>query len=484
MDRIHKKENGAYYTPDHVVRSLVKWAVRSPGDRLLDPACGDGRFLMPHANSVGVEQDPEAARQVHQRVPGSLIHQGDFFAWAAQTRERFDCAAGNPPFIRYQRFRGPIRQQALSLCARHGASFSSLTSSWAPFLVATATVLKPGGRMAFVVPAEFGHAPYSRPLIEYLAGHFEKVQVIAFRERLFEELSEDCWLLTAYGFGASTEHILISSLERFAFNSVPPRLSKQVSLFEWRTWNCRLRPFLLSGKILDLYRDALNDLGTRRLGELARVGIGYVTGDNAFFHLRPSVAQQWQIPDSFLHPTIRSGRMLDRASITADRLDAWRRSDEPNFLLRIRKDDEVPPAVRKYLDSEGGQRARRSYKCRHREPWYAVPDVTVPDGFLSYMTGSSPTLVVNDAGCTGTNSIHMITLASGVSVTEIQRLWSRPLTRLSCEIEGHPLGGGMLKLEPREAGRVALSKRKFESPDEASLIDEGIRTLRQWRHCA
>ena len=95
MEGSSRKKQGAYYTPDHVVQSLVRWVARKQSDRLLDPACGDGRFLKPHPNSVGVEQDPDAARLVHQRVPGSLMHQGDFFAWAAQTRERFECAAGN-----------------------------------------------------------------------------------------------------------------------------------------------------------------------------------------------------------------------------------------------------------------------------------------------------------------------------------------------------------------------------------------------------
>jgi hypothetical protein len=49
--------------------------------------------------------------------------------------------------------------------------------------------------MAFVVPAEIGHAPYSAPVLEYLAAHFEVVHVIAYRDKLFPELSEDCWLL-------------------------------------------------------------------------------------------------------------------------------------------------------------------------------------------------------------------------------------------------------------------------------------------------
>jgi adenine-specific DNA methylase len=148
------KEKGAYYTPDPVVRSLLRWAVRSAGDRVLDPSCGDGRFIAGHAHSVGIEQDPDASAIAMQRAPGALVHHCDFFAWAGSTEERFDCAAGNPPFIRYQRFTGSVRKRAIELCSALGATFSALSSSWPLFLVATAHLVRPGGRMAFVVPAE------------------------------------------------------------------------------------------------------------------------------------------------------------------------------------------------------------------------------------------------------------------------------------------------------------------------------------------
>ena len=154
---------------------LVRWAVRNRQCRLIDPACGDGRFISQHPNSVGIEVDRGAAVAARARAPQSRIHQKDFFDWAETTKERFDCAAGNPPFIRYQTFKGDTRERALRLCKRHGVLFSGLTSSWAPFLVAAATVLSPGGRMAFVVPAEIGHAPYAAPLLDYLLDQFELV---------------------------------------------------------------------------------------------------------------------------------------------------------------------------------------------------------------------------------------------------------------------------------------------------------------------
>jgi adenine-specific DNA-methyltransferase len=170
--RLSQKEAGAYYTPDPVVSSLLHWAVRHEEDRLLDPSCGDGRFIAGHRNAVGIEQDAHATQTAMSRAPWALVHEGDFFSWAAETAERFDCATGNPPFIRYQTFKGEVRARAMALCEGLGANFSGLASSWAPFLVAAASLLKPGGRVAFVVPAEIGHAPYAAPLLEYLDQRF------------------------------------------------------------------------------------------------------------------------------------------------------------------------------------------------------------------------------------------------------------------------------------------------------------------------
>ncbi len=484
MNATRQKQNGAYYTPDRVVASLVRWATRRPSDRMLDPACGDGRFLMAHPNSVGVEQDPQASTFVHERAPGSLIHQGDFFAWAGTTHERFECAAGNPPFIRYQRFSGAMRNTALALCALHGARFSALTSSWAPFLVATATLLKPGGRMAFVVPAEIGHAPYARPVLEYMAADFGLVHAIAVREKLFPELSEDCWLLHAERFGSQTDHFLLSALERFECIAQPPRDSVRVSVDEWRLWHGRLRPFLLHPDARAAYQRAAHASNSVRLGQVATVGIGYVTGANDFFHLRPSQARQQAIPRDLLRPAVRSGRSLRGRAITRSTVDAWCRRDQPVLLLDLSSCGELPDSVKRYLDSPEGETARNSYKCRNRSPWYVVPDVTVPEAFLSYMSGEGPSLVANHARCVGTNSVHVVKLTRAMSVAQLQRAWDSPLSRLSCELEGHPLGGGMLKVEPGEAARIVLSPSPARSPHDDGLLDDAVSTMRQWRHYA
>lgn len=480
-----QKRSGAYFTPPDVSAALVAWACHKPSDRMIDPSCGDGEFLALHRNSVGIEQNPVSAHRAIERAPGALVHEGDFFTWATETGERFECAAGNPPFIRYQTFTGETRRRALDLCLDLGAKFSGLSSSWAPFLVATAGLLKPGGRMAFVVPAEIGHAPYAAPLLEYLVASFAKVQVIAVQRKLFPALSEDCWLLYTEGFCGTADAIDLTIVDTFVPGKAPPQPTVRIDLEEWRNvWNRRLRPYLLPASVRQTYASALADPGTHRLAEFANVGIGYISGANQFFHLRPSEARRLRIPDTFLQPTLRNGRAMPAKQITRTTVEAWKRNDDPVLLLRLQHGQELPATVRNYLDSSAGREARQGYKCRNRAPWYVVPDVQIPDFVLSYMSGRSANLVANRAGISCTNSVHSIRIRDRKLAAALLPEWSSPFVRLSCELEGHALGGGMLKLEPREAGRIAFPASSIIGKAQNDELEEAILLMQRWRHYA
>jgi adenine-specific DNA methylase len=482
--RLSRKDAGAYYTPDSVVASLLSWAIRNDEDRLLDPSCGDGRFIAGHRNAIGIEQDAEATRVAMERAPWALVHEGDFFSWAAETSERFECAAGNPPFIRYQRFK-EFRARALALCSQLGANFTGLTSSWAPFIVATASLVRDGGRMAFVVPAEIGHAPYSAPVLEYLTDNFSVVHVVAVRDKLFPDLSEDCWLLFTDGKGGSTKEIRFTPLDRFAPSTSPPRKFSRVNVKEWRdVWGRRLRPYLLNSEARQLYSLIGDREDTRTFGELASIGIGYVSGANDFFHLRPSDARRLNIPKGLLLPSVRNGRALPPARLTQGVIQRWVQDDAPVMLLKLPKAGELPSSVKGYLRTEAARAAKEAYKCRVRDPWYSVPDVQTPDFFLSYMSGLTPSLVRNDADCTCTNSVHAVRLKGDAATAGYLRAWLTPFVQLSCELEGHPLGGGMLKLEPSEANAIVLPSPSAMRHIPTRIVREAVETMRGWRHYA
>src|SRR5688572_23098599 len=52
VERQTRKQLGAWYTPPEITHTIARWAVRSPRDRILDPAVGDGDFLLDAAERL------------------------------------------------------------------------------------------------------------------------------------------------------------------------------------------------------------------------------------------------------------------------------------------------------------------------------------------------------------------------------------------------------------------------------------------------
>jgi hypothetical protein len=143
--------------------------------------------------------------------------------------------------------------------------------------------------------------------------------------------------------------------------------------------------------------------------------------------------------------------------------------------------DDLPSAVETYLGSEKALEARTSYKCSVRSPWYRVPDVKVPDAFLSIMCTSGPRLAANHAGATCSNSVHAVTFKRSEDRDAVVSAWHHPLVQLSAEVEGHALGGGMLKLEPAEARRLLIPLDPKSLNANCDLLSAAVEELRSWR---
>ena len=74
--------------------------------------------------------------------------------------------------------------------------------------------------------------------------------------------------------------------------------------------------------------------------------------------------------------------------------------------------------------------------------------------------------------------------ATTLSLPKLLLSWSTPFVRLSCELEGHALGGGMLKLEPREAGRIMFHPKAKIVKTRDDELEDAITLLQRWRHYA
>jgi tRNA1(Val) A37 N6-methylase TrmN6 len=473
-----QKARGAYYTDPVVASFLVRWAMRSPADRVLDPCFGEGVFLNAAvdrsialggtpANIVGIElhRDTYALtkRRFRDEAATPSLVCADFFHVRTAALGLFSAVVGNPPFIRYQRFSGEQRKVALRRAAEAGVSFSALTSAWAPFLVHATSFLESGGRLAMVSPAELCHAVYARALLRFLRLRFNQVQILTFTRRLFPELSEDTVLILADGYGKAGDDLRLLSLRDSSALEAPDVLGTPAVRIGNQTTDAdvvRLIAHLLPDTIRELYQRLTDHPESIRLGAVATTGIGYVTGHNKFFHLSAREAEAHGIPDKVLtHAVCRAAWLRGLTLTDRDWTELDRRGLKTRLLnLSGMTPGALPSGVRAYVRAGERHKVHTAYKCRVRRPWYGVPHVSVPDLFLTYMANARPALVLNRARVVAPNTLLCVHVDRRANVTSeaLAAGWWTSLAGLSAEIEGHSLGGGMLKLEPREAGNLVL----------------------------
>ena len=482
------KQFGAYYTDERIADFLVHWAIRSHSDKVIDPSFGGGVFLeaaIKRLEALGGEVSSqvygvEIDEQVHGQIAYELsllydirtshLLRKDFFELDSTNLPPLDAVVGNPPFIRYQRFSGNNRRLALRQVEKQGLTLNKLVSSWTPFLIHSCTLLKRGGRLAMVIPVEIGHAAYARPVLTFIVENFERTTLLTFKERLFPTLNQDTLLLLAENKDGGTGDLLIKDLDTVAaledIGTVLHSLTQAEkidpqSIIEGHT---TLASCWISQEARALYKRLVESQLTKRLGDIADVGIGYVTGANKFFHLNKQEAKENKINKNHLTPAVYRGRAFEGIRFSKQDWQKAEKSGEAGFLLDLAPQKRLSEPLKTYI-SEGEQKGiNKAYKCRARTPWYSVPHVHQPDAFLTYMSGSRPMLVTNDAGVVAPNSLHMVRLRPGEALTPraLALLWQSSLTSLSVELEGHALGGGMLKLEPSEARSVLVPDIKLK----------------------
>lgn len=476
---------GAFYTPEPVAAALLRWAIRKSTDRVFDPSCGEGVFLQAavarladlggESNQVfGAELDPQisSTRLIplakRYQIPIGNIRNSDFFDLHPESFRTFDAVVGNPPFIRYQTFKGAIRRKALARAASLGVKLPELSSSWAPFIVHASQFISAGGRLAMVVPAEVTHAGYARPVVQFLASRFEYINLASFAERIFPELSQDTLLLLAEGYGKRCKEF---RARRFAnVRELVGRLGSggslgtKVSLGKLQTSNGRLRSHLLPPAVGSLYESIAGGGVVCRLASIASVGIGYVTGNNRFFHLSESEVAEHGIPASYLRPALLRNSAIRTIEILPRDWKALGAKGEKVFLLSIPRveTNRLLGGLRRYLARGEREGIHEAYKCSVRDPWYSVPHAEPADAFLTYMSGEGPRIAWNKASLLATNSLHEVRCKAGerCDAWKLALAFCSSLSQLSSEIEGHPMGGGMLKLEPSEAERVLVAQPK------------------------
>jgi adenine-specific DNA-methyltransferase len=199
-----KKLLGQVYTPFHIVDRILAqcgfYESDLPDKKILDPACGDGRFLIPIAQYIiknsppehlrdklrminGWDIDPEAIASCRRNLDELISHAGIEIDWNLHVRdalrqrvssEKFDLIVGNPPYIRIQHLPQKQRkyiQKHYTFCQ------SGSTDAYLAFFELAAALLSAKGVCGFITPNSFLTSETGRMLRTYFATHQNLVHI-------------------------------------------------------------------------------------------------------------------------------------------------------------------------------------------------------------------------------------------------------------------------------------------------------------------
>jgi len=480
------KLRGGYYTSSKVAEWLCSWAIRNATDTTLEPSCGDGAFLSAAAQryrSLGAT-GPQIARRLTgveiqtseaiksqarlKEVVGAaakrMITNSDFFGWWQSTKEpAFDAIIGNPPFIRYQSFPEPHRTRAMKIMTDEGLSPNRLTNIWVPFVVAAVASLKPGGRLALVLPAELLQVTYAAQLRSYLTDHFTRLDIVACNELFFENAEQEVVLLLAEGALAKasesntcrvalTAAATVDAITKQKPATLLRRAEQKVIQHDSEKW----LKYFLDNKQIKFMRELREASITAPMSEHASIDVGVVTGKNEFFVLSAEQVLALGL-EGYTTPLVSRSVQLKGARLNKTDWKSLSAAGDRVHLLNISPDQakRLNAKLRNYIEHGEQQKYHTGYKCSIRKPWFLVPSVWVPDGFAFRQIYDFPRMVLNTSGATSTDTIHRLS-SKGANAERIIANTYTWLTAASAEIEGRSYGGGVLELEPTEAERLLM----------------------------
>ena len=475
-DQTAQKLRGGYYTPPDLAAFIASWVKELAPKRVLEPSCGDGAFFQAMATVKGFAKSELAAFELDDIEAGKAsrraselglnkadVRNEDFLGWALDNMndggERFDAVVGNPPFVRYQFLPPAFQARSEAIFSQLDLRFTKHTNAWVPFILAAMALLRPGGRLAMVVPAEIIHVTHAQSLRSYLGRQCRRLVIIDPEELWFDGTLQGAVILMAEkrsspaqkeeGLGIypvrGREFLRISPAEIF---DAPQTINGKTVEGKWTR-------ALLDLEARTLFDEIEAHKAVHRFENIARVDVGIVTGANAFFLVSDETVEEYGL-EKYAHPMF--GRSGHCPGIIYDENQHSANADKgtpTNFLWFDVSPAKMAKGPKRYIEMGEKQKLQTRYKCRIRTPWFKVPSVYSTEVGMLKRSHDTPRLILNRIGAYTTDTAYRIR-TKDISGEHLVGCFVNPLTALSAELEGRHYGGGVLELIPSEIERLVV----------------------------
>ncbi|WP_352635272.1 N-6 DNA methylase [Mesorhizobium sp. M0496] len=442
MSGVARKQLGQYYTPAAEASSFAGWAIRTGNERILEPSVGDGALLVAAINrsallggrlsAVACDVDATAINALAGQIVGDIeLLEQNFFDLDPTTTRPVDVVLANPPFTRNHQIEETLRTSLRNRFAVKGPA-----GLWTYFVLHARLFLRPGGRMAFVVPAAATFADYARHLMEQLKAEFREVS-------LHELPTVPNWIGGADERGAL---LLCEGYQATPTNQIKGGI-----------WSYEIGASQSHSSKLPPCCSRLAEV-SMTLNTIADISIGSVTGANRIFLLSQQEVNAHNLQENDLIPAVTRARHVLGLSTSRDDLQKLAVSGQKTWLLRPQDLGSRQGPVRSRLALLNSYARRNTAWFSKRSPWWRVEAVKC-DAVFTYMNDLGPRLSLVEQGITCTNTLHAVRFNN--EVDDAQRA-TAALTIISTfgqlmgETAGRTYGGGVLKFEPKEVRQLPI----------------------------
>lgn len=544
-----QRSKGQFFTEAPICDLMLALTLQTGTEKLLEPGCGAGAFLLSAAECMdkkfsrsaaqiaeqlyGVELDPVAHTQAVENCKSAGLSkplqllQTDFLSSAIDDLGLFDVIIGNPPYVRHEMVKQSLHmdksaahvylQEKYKAYLTQFPEQQSLLSQKADlyiwFFLQAATLLKPGGRLAFITSNSWLNAAFGKSFCQFLMQQFDlrfliestcerwfldaavnsvivildkkdpsqkkelpPVKVIQFHQPLTQWLSErgqdDYWQALDAQLDAMnyTETINNSAWSVRTISAEQFENKKASRHSSHHYWTMLMRA---PKALLNLLK---KPSCWTTLGQVGNVRYPIKTGINRFFYLNRKQAAERQIEPQFLHPVVKSIRQLETYRIDSKDCETLLFScQEPEGTLQAKG---LIQAL-KYIEWGSQQVALPRQKRAVQVPWPQVPSVQNRIRWYAIAPLSSPHILcsrfydrrfffpVCDGNVMEDQTFYGVTLPEGTQPTFIAALLNSTLTMGILEFWGRTnLGEGVLQFSRGDMAALPLPSPALYTAEE------------------
>lgn len=462
------REKGQFWTPGWLADVMAEWVIQDSPAVVFDPAVGPGTFFVAsrRAGYLGKFEGFEIDRYVldlaleHGLTMSDVagVRLGDFIAEDRGTK--VPAVISNPPYLRHHRLGEKVKTRLREIARSFlGFELDGRTGLHVFFLLKCLQLLKPDGRLAFLLPADVCESVSASALWRRLTERFHVEAVMRFEGEACPFPRVDTNALVFLIRNAPPEGFI-----RWIQVTRPDRGLIRRALFEGRE---------TPGVVRVIRRDLSEALDTGlsrpprersqegvRLSSYANVVRGIATGANEFFFKTSrDIRDRGLDPSRFIRAVGRT-RDCQEDVLTPERLDELDDEGRPTWLLNLDSApaESLPRSLRDYLQEGEGLGLHERALIKSRRPWYRMERRLPPPLLFAYLGRRDCRFILNRAAAvplTGFLCVYPFR-ASASDVHQLWRALNHPLTIENLAYVGKSYGGGALKVEPRQLDQLLI----------------------------